>query len=268
MFDAQSKTISSYLDWWSDAGLTEAVADAPCDWLTAPQQAAPIHAMPPQMAQAGGDAAAPQPQIRSQTAAGQAASALPSAAFTLPKTLPDSLPEFDAWAAETADLPGAQWSAKRCMPTGPAGAPLMIIADCPDVDDLETGQLLSGSSGRLLDAMVRAIGMERANLRLASIALTRPPAGRIDAEAVAPLRQMMLHHIALAKPQRILILGQQTNQIVCETIIAPDGHGQQDINHFGGITTAYAVHHPRLLLERPLLKRAAWVTLKRIKDHG
>lgn len=276
MFDAQSKTISSYLDWWSDAGLTEGVADAPCDWLTAPQQAAPIHAVPPQSTQAGGGVAAPPTQARSQSAPVQAGSAAPtaaptaapSAAFTLPETLPDSLAEFDAWAADTADLPGAAWSASRVLPTGPANAPLMIIADCPDGDDLESGQLLSGASGRLLDAMFRAIGMERAGLRLASIALTRPPAGRIDAEAVAPLRRMMLHQIALANPQRILVLGQQTNQLLCETIIAPDGHGQRDINHFGGITTAYAVHHPRLLLERPLLKRAAWVTLKRIKDHG
>ena len=268
MFDVQSKTISSYLGWWADAGLTDPVAEEACDWLAAP---APVPVRVPVRSETvahDGLATAPVRAEPARIGGGVAGVAGNGAAPSLPETLPSTLTEFDAWLADYADLPGAHWSAKRCMPIGPAGAPLMIIADCPDVDDLDTGQLFSGANGRLLDAMLGAIGFDRAALRVASIALTRPPAGRIDSETVVPLRRMMLHHIALAKPQRILVLGQQTNQIVCETIIAPDGHGQQDINHFGGITTAYAVHHPRLLLERPMLKRAAWVTLKRIKDHG
>jgi DNA polymerase len=141
-----------------------------------------------------------------------------------------------------------------------------VIADVPDADDFAAGHLLAGAAGRLFDAMLAAIGLARRDIRLASIALTRPPAGRIEGADSGYLVDMARHHTAIARPQNILLLGQQSCALLTGEGVSADGVGQRQINHSGANTAASAIHHPRLLLKQPLLKRSAWTALKRLKE--
>lgn len=248
MFGGQIAAIESYLGWWADAGLVDPVSDDPRDWLA--------RVAPPVVDQRA--SAAPVPALVAEVVE------RPAPAPTAP--MPDDLAGFDAWLAGDPSLPGAHWSMARVLPEGGEGAPMMILADGPDVADLEMGRLFSGSPGRLLDAMLAAIGLARGDIRLASIALTRAPGGRIDGAEAEALVRIARHHIHVARPQRLLIVGQQAAQLIAAT----DGGGnwvgdvprQRAINHYGATIDAYAIHHPRLLIERPMLKRAAWAVLK------
>jgi uracil-DNA glycosylase len=244
MLGAQTSVIDSYLGWWRDAGFVDAVGDAPHDWFAKPVAQRP---------------AEPAKMERSVTPPSAAPKA-PAAAAPKSLTLPDSVVAFDQWLATAADVPGADWSA-RCLPTGPADAPLMILADVPDAEDVTAGTLFSGAAGRLLDAMLRAIGRSRGDVRIASIALTRPVAGRIDGAEAAALTAIARHHIALVRPRHLLLLGQQTSQLF--TV-----ENQPDVNQDGTTMVTLALHHPRLLLERPMLKRQAWDVLKTLKELG
>lgn len=246
--------LASYLDWWTDAGFIEPVQDLPCGWL---QSVVPANDV----------AGAPMVAVR----AVERVLAKPFVADVPPPTLvrddlPTDIVSFDSWVREDPALPGANWSPRRIGPVGPVGAPIMVIADMPDAEDLATGQLLSGAVGDLFDAMLSAIGRERHALRISSVAFTRPAGGRWDDANATALRDITLHHIKIAKPQHVLLLGQMTCRLLTNQDVHADGQGLRNINHYGVTTATTAIHHPRLLLTRQALKRGAWTALKSLRE--
>lgn len=247
MVGEQLQAIKSAMDWWADAGLIDAVSDQPFDWLAPVERAMPL-------ASVAIERAAPSATIMVRQAE-------PTDAV-----LPDTLAAFDAWLANSPDLPGRDWSLQPVLPAGPAATPLMLIADVPDPADIEAGRLFSGAQGRLIDAMLAAIGLTRDICRIASIAVTRPIGGRLDSADADRLVAIARHHIALVQPKMLLLLGQQSAQLIAGEAISPTPC-QHSLNHDGVKTAAFAIHHPRLLLERSLLKRPAWEVLKRVREQ-
>ncbi len=156
----------------------------------------------------------------------------------------------------------------RILPQGPENAALMILTDMPDAGDLLTGTLLGGEPGAMLDRMLDALGRSRIECRTASITLTRPPGGMWPAMDETALRALALHHISIARPQHVLILGQLACRLLTGTDISADGSRQPKINHDGATMAVTAIHHPRIMLDRPALKRGAWAALQRLKENG
>lgn len=216
---------ASALEWWRDAGVDVLVEDAPRDWLAAPVRAAP---------------------------------ALPAA--TVAEAMPATLGAFLDWRGGS-DLPDAGWSGAAIAADGPETAGLMILADCPDRDD--AGALLSGGSGgRLFARMLAAIGIERAGVHIAAVCLRRPPAGRVPREAAARLGEIARHHVALVRPQRLLLLGDAAARAVLDLHLAEARGRLHFINHDGGTVRVAASHHPRFLVDRPACKAESWRDLR------
>ena len=114
----------------------------------------------------------------------------------------------------------------------------------------------------MLDAMLRAIGLTRADCYLASLAITRPPGGRCDQKDAAELDRLLWHHLRLAKPERLLLVGSDIARMAADIALA-DARGRLlDINQDGGKMETVAVAHPAMLLARPAQKAAAWDSLK------
>ena len=249
MLSAENRVAAAYLDWWQAAGLATTVRDEPRNWL------AKAALQPTAMAIA---AATPSPPAAAAQIAKSAATA----------SWPNELAAFEMALADRADLPGAGWSHQRLLPVGPSAAPLMILADAPTDADVAARQHFAGAEGNLVNAILCAIGLERSAVRLATLSLTVPPGGHIPEAEGADLAAIARHHIRLAKPQRILLLGQQAAKWMQLGEMA-DGTGVlRAINHYGATTAARAIHHPRLMLERPLLKRGAWDALKELMELG
>jgi len=179
-----------------------------------------------------------------------------------PVPLPVEWDEFQAWLATNTDVPGSQWDARRVLPVGRPEAPLMLLTAWPEIDDQRDAQLFSGAAGQLLDAMLRAIGLTRADCYLASLAITRPPGGRCDQKDAAELDRLLWHHLRLAKPERLLLVGSDIARMAADIALA-DARGRLlDINQDGGKMETVAVAHPAMLLARPAQKAAAWDSLK------
>src|SRR3546814_15154017 len=83
-----------------------------------------------------------------------------------PVVCPDDLNEFQNWLATGADVPGSQWDARRVLPVGEAGAPLMLLTAWPEIDDQQSGALFSGAAGQFLDAMLRELGRASGRVRV------------------------------------------------------------------------------------------------------
>lgn len=183
--------IAGALDWWHAAGVDHAFIDDPQTWLAdiataesgAPPRPKPLTPLAPQ-----------KPVIDEK----------PIRIGGPGEDWPTDFADFSRWWLTEPSLDPAP-PARRVPPLGPHGAELMIVVPMPEDDD--EAVLLSGRAGKLLDAMLQAMGLSRDRVYLASALPSRQPAPDWDTLAAQGLRDVILHHIALAAPQRLLILG-------------------------------------------------------------
>jgi DNA polymerase len=219
---------ASALDWWVAAGVDVLVEDAPRDWLTA---APSTPRQPPAAEPERGD------------------------------VLPDSWDAFAAWRVGSG-APDAGWRGVSIQASGPAGAAVMVLADCPDREDEPAGALLSGAPGRLFDRMLAAIGLTRADIHLAAVCAKRPVAGRMPPELEERLHACARHHVALVAPKRLLLIGNAASRAILAADAARARGVLHDFNHKDAKVGVVATFHPRLLLEQPAHKAGAWRDLQ------
>ena len=245
----------SYCDWWSLAGVDMLVGEQPAGWLAVPPANDAAATRPTRVA-------APPTEPPPLPAALHRQSAEQSAEPKGPVAIPGEWDDFQRWLATHPDVPGSQWDARRVLPTGQASAPLMLLTAWPEVDDQREGRLFAGPAGKLLDAMLQAIGLGQSECYIASLAVTRPPGGRIGAADAAELERLLEQHLRLAAPRRLLLVGSDIVRMAAGTEL-PDARGRLlDINQDGGKVETVAVAHPAMLLARPAQKAAAWDSLK------
>jgi len=227
---------ASALDWWRDAGVDVVVGDAPVNWLEAKNFVA--------------DQPAPHEPVTDPA---------PSVATPLETALPGVLAEFVSWRVGR-DAPDAVWAGEAIGWAGPESPELMVLVDCPERDD--RGQLLGGEVGRLFDNMLRSIGRTRADVLLASVCVRRPTTGRVPRDLEQRLGEVTRHHLSLATPKALLVLGDAATRAVLATNVAGARERLHVFNHTGGTSThVVASHHPRVLLDRPACKSEAWKDL-------
>jgi DNA polymerase len=138
----------------------------------------------------------------------------------------------------------------------------MMLVDQPEPDDADAGHLMSGDVGRLFDRMMAAIGRDRASIYLASVALGRPTGGTVDAKTGDLFARLVRHHVALARPRVLLLLGDRPARTFLGTGFVEARGRVHDIELDGGATRAIATFHPRTLLQQPAQKARAWADLQ------
>jgi uracil-DNA glycosylase len=237
--------VESHRSWWQLAGLETLVGDVPQNWLAPKPDPVP-------------DVARIEPPVKPRLPEPAPVAPAPLA----PLAMPEDWAAFQAWLANDGDVPGTRWHPQRVLPAGLQGARLMVLALTPEMADHDAGALFAGECGRLLDAMLRAIGLTRGDCYLASLALTRPPGGRIDSTDMAALTPLLWHHLRLAAPSKLLIFGSDLTQAVLGTDMGAMRANLRDVNQNGVKLSATATQHPLLLLDRPARKAAAWDSLK------
>lgn len=221
----------AYLAWWSLAGVDCAIGEEPVDWLR------PVRA--------------PQPTISAPIAA------------PTPAQRPATLDAFHFWLAKDDSHPESNWAPGRAiLPTGAAGARLMVITDMPDPADMSAGALFADRAGALFDAMLRAIDLTRDDIYLTAMALARPPGGLLDADDSVRLVDRMRVQVALARPARLLLLGDRTIRAFFPADDSSPRDGLHSFNHEEGTVPFAATFHPRLLLTQPAAKAECWRTLQ------
>ncbi len=232
---------ASAIDWWREAGVDALVDEAPRDWLAALEPAK----------------TAPRP--------GAAPAAVAEVA-----PLPATLDAFEAWRLGP-DAPEAAWPGKPIAAQGDPASDIMVLVDLPEREDMDSGVLMSGAVGRLFDRMLAAIGRDRASIYLVPVCATRPVAGRISPEIEDRLNEIARHHVMLAQPKRLLLLGNAPSRALLGADATRARGSLHGFNLSGGkesagsddvTTQAVASFHPRFLLERPAAKAEAWKDLQ------
>jgi uracil-DNA glycosylase family 4 len=147
---------------------------------------------------------------------------------------------------------------------GPERSDWLVIGEAPGAEEDRRGEPFVGAAGQLLDAMLRAIGLDRAhNVYIANVLKSRPPGNRDPKpEEVAACLPYLMRQIALLQPKIMLAVGRIAAQNLLATD-APLGRMRGRVHHFGELNIPLVVtYHPAYLLRTPGDKRKAWEDLK------
>jgi len=147
---------------------------------------------------------------------------------------------------------------------GPQRTDWMVIGEAPGAEEDRRGEPFVGRAGHLLDAMLRAIGLDRrTNVYIANVLKSRPPNNRDPKpEEVAACLPYLMRQIALLQPRLMLAVG----RIAAQNLLSTDmslSRLRGKVHHFGELNTPLIVtYHPAYLLRTPADKRKAWEDLK------
>ena len=138
---------------------------------------------------------------------------------------------------------------------------VMFVGEAPGRDEDIAGIPFVGRSGKLLDLMMKAVGLDRTHVYIANIVPWRPPGNRTPTPQESAICLPFIHRqIELADPDILVCLGQPSTQTLLGTkegITRTRGRwfkfdtGSREIR-------AMATYHPAFLLRSPLQKRLAW----------
>jgi len=151
---------------------------------------------------------------------------------------------------------------------GNAHADWLVIGEAPGAEEDRQGEPFVGAAGKLLDAMLQAIGLSRGqNVFIANMLKCRPPGNRDPKpEEISACLPYLMRQVAAIKPKLILAVGRIAAQNLLATD-APLSRLRGRVHRFGPLSTALIVtYHPAYLLRTPAEKRKAWEDLKFARD--
>lgn len=196
-----------------------------------------------------------------------------------PLALPIEAPETHAVTdpdqpAESIDLEGlatslhdcarCRLSEKRKTVVFGEGAPdsrIMFIGEGPGAEEDRTGRPFVGQAGQLLNRMVIAMGVQRAQTYITNVVKCRPPGNRDPKEdEIAACSGFLDRQIDFIRPDVIVALGRFAANRLTGTD-KPLGALRGRWSHYKGVPLL-ATYHPAYLLRTPADKRKVWADLK------
>ncbi len=234
---------SEILQWYLDAGVDEAIGEAPVDRFQAP---------PPQKAPA-----AARPPVFLQNACELAAAAA---------TLDDLRAVVEAFD----DCALKKTATKTVFTDGAPDARIVLIGEAPGAEEDRRGLPFVGPSGKLLDRMLASIGLDRGSVLISNTVYWRPPGNRPptpqETTVCLPFVERLME---IVDPDIVVALGGAAAKSV---LARSESVGRLRGRWFSYATPkmprpaqATAIYHPAYLLRTPAQKRNAWADLRAIR---
>ena len=149
---------------------------------------------------------------------------------------------------------------------GPVPAPWMLVGEAPGEQEDLRGEPFVGPAGRLLDAMLAAIGVRREHdAFIANVLKCRPPRNRDPLpEEVARCEPFLIRQVELLQPRLIVVLGRFAAQSLLRTDASIASlRGRVHRYRAGGRELPLVVtYHPAYLLRSLPDKSRAWADLR------
>jgi uracil-DNA glycosylase len=265
------------LDFYREAGVDALLAETPTDRFAGDEATA---APAPR-----GDTAHPRPEGRTGAAtrplparerevhgrAGAAPPPSPDAAVMAAREAAKSAGSLEELRAMLERFEGCalrNTATQLVFADGNPQARVMFVGEAPGRDEDIEGLPFVGRSGKLLDRMMAAIGLDRTSAYIANVVPWRPPGNRTPTpQETSICLPFTLRQIELADPDILVCLGNPSTQTLLNSkdgIIKTRGRwfpfhtGTREIR-------AIATLHPAYLLRQPLQKRFAWRDFLAIK---
>ncbi|GAA3839195.1 uracil-DNA glycosylase [[Pseudomonas] carboxydohydrogena] len=263
MISERPPTPHELLAFYLEAGVDCALAEEPSDRLSeveaefvpAPQRIAPLTTVPAAFP------ATPQPDLApAPDAAIESARELAPKAKTLDE-LRGLLEQFDGCALKAT-------ATKLVFGDGNPQARIMFVGEAPGRDEDLQGIPFIGRSGKLLDLMLAAIGLDRTKAYIANVIPWRPPGNRDPSPHETQMcLPFIKRQIELVDPDIVVCLGKPSSQAVLDLkdgIMRTRGRWF-DYDTGSRTIRAMATFHPAYLLRQPIYKRMTWQDLRTIQ---
>ena len=172
--------------------------------------------------------------------------------------------EWDALIAHIAACTacGLCRTRKKTVPgVGPETAPWMFVGEAPGADEDALGEPFVGQAGRLLDNMLKAIGLHRnKDTFITNVIKCRPPGNR-DPEPieVAECSPYLARQVELLQPKLIVALGKFAAKTLLDTD-ATVSSLRGRVHDYRGVPLI-VTYHPAYLLRTLTDKARAWEDL-------
>jgi DNA polymerase len=258
--------IRQLLAFYLEAGVDCALSDEPVNRLIEPESlaaAAPPVARdaPTPQAVRGAPAIIP-PRGEPPPPPDAAIASARDAARTAPtlEALRGLLETFDGCALR-------QTATRLVFADGNPQARVMFVGEAPGRDEDIEGLPFVGRSGKLLDRMIGAIGLDRSKAYIANVIPWRPPGNRTptpqETQICLPFIQ---RQIELVDPDVLVTLGNPSTQAILGTREGIMRTRGKWLDYDTGKRTirAIATFHPAYLLRSPSYKRLSWQDLRAI----
>ena len=149
---------------------------------------------------------------------------------------------------------------------GHPDAQLMFVGEAPGAEEDRTGRPFVGQAGKLLDAMIFAMGFERSAVYIANVVKCRPPGNRDPEEdEMTACAAYLDRQIELIQPRVLVALGKPASHRLTGTSKAMGAMRGRWASYRG--IPLMPVFHPAYLLRQPKLKREAWADLKLVMER-
>ena len=259
-------TVQQLLAFYLEAGVDCALGDAPVDRLAEPDSvpvaAAPREIAPPRPAREIPAAIPAAPRADLALAPDEAISSAREAARTAPslEVLRQLLENFDGCALKHT-------ATRLVFADGNPQARVMFVGEAPGREEDIEGLPFVGRSGKLLDRMIAAIGLDRSKAYIANVIPWRPPGNRTptpqETQICLPFIQ---RQIELVNPDVLVTLGNPSTQTLLSTRDGIMKTRGKWVDYDTGTRTirAIATFHPAYLLRSPSYKRMTWQDLRAI----
>jgi uracil-DNA glycosylase len=261
-------TVQQLLAFYLEAGVDCALTEEPVNRLSDPD-IAPVSReadspKSPRTSPAANPAPAAVPALRGEIAPA------PEAAIASAREAARTAPSLEALRAllEKFDGCALKFTATRMVfADGNPQARVMFVGEAPGRDEDIEGLPFVGRSGKLLDRMIAAIGLDRSKAYIANVIPWRPPGNRTptpqETQICLPFIQ---RQIELVNPDVLVTLGNPSTQTLLSTregIMKTRGRW---FDYDTGTRTikAIATFHPAYLLRSPSYKRMSWLDLRAI----
>jgi uracil-DNA glycosylase len=147
-------------------------------------------------------------------------------------------------------------------------ARVMFVGEAPGADEDREGLPFVGRSGKLLDRMMAAIGLDRTSAYIANIVPWRPPGNRTPTpQESAICLPFIRRQIELADPDILICLGKPSMQTLLginDGIKASRGRWRE-YDTGKRLIKAMATFHPAYLLRTPAEKKFVWRDMLALK---
>lgn len=144
--------------------------------------------------------------------------------------------------------------------SGDTQADWMFVTDAPGSNDVQEDQLLTGRAGKLFEAMLQALGLERSVVYASSVFKCAP----LDDLTLSPACNKLLHRqIELVQPKVVVTFGEFAAQAVIkanESLAVLRAKDQQCFSTKVAIVPTYS---PAQMLDDNGLKAMVWSDLKK-----
>ena len=257
----QPKDARELLVFYLDAGADALIGEEPVDRMAEGIASPPAAVKSPAAARGTSEGAAGGGQVRNLSTT---APASPEAAVMAAREAARTAQTLDDLRALLETFEGCALRATATQLVFADGNPqsrVMFVGEAPGYDEDIVGRPFVGRSGKLLDLMMAAIGLDRTSVYIANVVPWRPPGNRTPTpQETAICLPFIRRQVELANPDFMVCLGgpaMQTLLSVKDGITRARGRwlpydtGTREIR-------ALATFHPAFLLRSPLQKRFAW----------